>query len=110
MKNSYTFEDVQGMTFEQLGGIDDPMLLMSTTHVSPMLVRYIVRTKQLEARYAGVELPDLLRAIDLAAAFHRDWPFAVGQGAPVSKRDARVDAYLDALDDSEPMKALRAKR
>jgi hypothetical protein len=47
----YTFEEVRGLTFAELGAIDDPMALMATGSLAPMLIRYIVRTVQLESRY-----------------------------------------------------------
>jgi len=42
--NQHTYDDVQEMTYQQLGEINDAMQLMSTGHVSPILVRYVVRT------------------------------------------------------------------
>ncbi|QBR04184.1 hypothetical protein [Paraburkholderia pallida] len=91
----YTLQEVSRMTYAELGAIEDPMTLMSTGGVSPMLVRYMVRTGQLESRYPGVALPMLLRAITQAAATV-DWPLAtVAQAAPLAVQDAAVDAYLD---------------
>jgi hypothetical protein len=91
-----TFDEVQQLTYADLGAIDDPMDLASTGFVSPMLVRYVVRTGQLESRYPGVALPVLLDAINKAATVIA-WPVDVGQQAPVAKRDPAVDAYLDDL-------------
>jgi hypothetical protein len=107
--NQYTFEDVKKMTFEQLGAIDDPWLLIATGLTSPMLLRYVVRTGQLETRYAGATLPNVLQALDrAAAATHGGWPFDVSQKAPLAVCDADVDKYLDALDTTRPVKELKA--
>lgn len=93
----YTMEEVSRMTYAELGAIDDPMALMSTGGVSPMLVRYVVRTGQRESRYPGVALPMLLRAIS-EAAVTVGWPLAtVAQAAPLAVQDATVDAYLDNI-------------
>jgi len=92
----YSLEEVGLMSFEQVGAIEDPMDLASTGFISPMLVRYVVRTEQLEARYSGIALPKLLAAIDKAATVI-DWSLIVGQKMPGEERDARVDAYLDEI-------------
>jgi hypothetical protein len=39
--------EVRAMSFEQLGAVEDPMDLMATGSVAPILVRYAVRTGQL---------------------------------------------------------------
>lgn len=72
------------------------MQLMSTHFVSPMLVRYVVRTGQLEQRYSGLSLTTLLNALNLAATMIQ-LPPGVTQKAPSATRDAEVDGYLDAL-------------
>jgi hypothetical protein len=91
----YTLEEVSRMTYDQLGAIEDPMALMSTSGVSAMLVRYMVRTGQRETRYPGIALPMLLHAISEAAATV-SWPLdTVAQAAPLAVQDAAVDAYLD---------------
>lgn len=92
----FTFEEILGLTYTELGAIDDPMQLAATGHVSPMLVRYVVRTGQLDERYRGVPLRVLLDAIDLAAA-RIEWLDGVGQKAPLAAKDAEVEAYLDEL-------------
>ncbi|RKP44701.1 hypothetical protein D7S86_27105 [Pararobbsia silviterrae] len=84
------------MSFEELGAIKDPMDLGSTGFVAPILVRYVVRTDQLQARYAGASLPTLLRAINVAAA-HAHFPPEIGQLAPRAVRSAIVDRYLDGI-------------
>ena len=92
----YTFAEVLRMTSEELGGIDDPMQLAATENVSPMLVRYVIRTSQLDERYRGVPLRALLGAIDIAAD-KVGWPETVGQKVPLATKDAEVEAYLDVL-------------
>ncbi|REE21218.1 hypothetical protein B0G71_4370 [Paraburkholderia sp. BL27I4N3] len=92
----FTFDEVQSMTFAQLGAVEDAMDLMATGFISPMLVRYMFRTEQLAARYPGVALPALLNAINKAATMIA-FPPEVGQKAPVAVRDEVVDAYLDEL-------------
>lgn len=97
MQLGYSLAEVRRMTFDELGSIQDPMSLMNTNSVSPMLVRYIIRTGQLENRYPGIELPALLSAIDKAATT-LIWPLqTVAQKASRAKQDADVDAYLDEL-------------
>ncbi|WP_460901100.1 hypothetical protein [Paraburkholderia jirisanensis] len=91
----YTMEQVSRMTYAELGAIEDPMDLMATGGVAPMLVRYMVRTGQRDTRYPGIALPMLLRAITEAAATV-GWPLdTVAQAAPLAVEDATVDAYLD---------------
>ena len=102
-----SYDDVQKLSYAQLGAIDDPMALMATGQVSPILVRYAVRTGQLLGRYGDVPLPVLMDAIGRAAAIQGSWPFAVGQRAPDAVRDKDVDAYLDALDALDPLKILK---
>jgi hypothetical protein len=93
----YTLDEVRSMTFAELGAVEDPMDLMATTSVAPMLVRYVVRTGQLDSRYPGIALPPLMDAI-LAAASIIPWQLdTVGQKAPRATRDSDVDAYLDSL-------------
>jgi hypothetical protein len=92
----YSFEDVRRMSYAQLGAIEDPMDLMATGFVSPMLVRYVVRTDQLEQRYANIALPVLLDALN-KAVLNVAWPPEVGQRAPQARRDQIVDNYLDEL-------------
>ena len=92
----FTFEDVLSLTFDELGAIEDPMQLAATAQVSPMLVRYVIRTDQLEERYRGVRMRTLLGAIVVAAAAVK-WPNVVGQKALLAQKDADVDAYLDEL-------------
>jgi hypothetical protein len=92
----YTFEEVKGLTFAELGAIDDPMALMATGSLAPMLIRYIVRTVQLESRYPGVSFADLLNALNNAAAMI-PFPPEVGQRAPIAQRAGVVDEYLDEL-------------
>ncbi|AVA33802.1 hypothetical protein [Cupriavidus metallidurans] len=92
----FTFEEILGLTATELGAIDDPMQLAATGQASPMLVRYVVRTGQLDERYRGVPLRVLLDAINLAAA-RIEWPEEVGQKAPLAAKDAEVEAYLDEL-------------
>lgn len=97
MNQRYTIEEVRGMTFAQLGAIEDPFELMNKLTVSPMLVRYLVRTDQLKKRYPDVELPKLLDAIDIAAAVVQ-WPiFTVGQTLHLATQDPEVDKYLDEI-------------
>ncbi|HGL6714605.1 hypothetical protein NTJ56_20830 [Burkholderia contaminans] len=92
----YTLKEISAMSFAQLGAVDDPMLLMACGSMGPILVRYVIRTGQLDARYQGVALPVLLDAILLAAS-NLPWPPEVGQQAPLAKQSAEVDAYLDSL-------------
>lgn len=93
----FELDEVRAMSFEQLGAIEDPVDLMATGSVAPILVRYTVRTGQLERRYPGIALPTLLDAI-MKSATMIDWPLAtVAQKAPQAKQDADVDAYLDEL-------------
>ncbi|WP_434666858.1 hypothetical protein P5W99_37690 [Paraburkholderia sp. A3BS-1L] len=92
----YSFEEVKRMSFAQLGAVEDPMDLMTTGFASPMLVRYVVRTGQLDERYPNIALPELLDVINEAAAVVQ-WSPEVGQRAPMAKRDPIVDQYLDAL-------------
>jgi len=92
----YTYEEVLNLTFRELGAIVDPLQLAATQHVSPMLVRYVIRTDQLEVRYPGVRLRTLLGAIEVAAKKVK-WPDVVGQNAPLAIVDTAVDAYLDEL-------------
>lgn len=92
----YSFEDVRQMSFEQLAAIDDPMQLSATGFISPMLVRYVVRTGQLDARYGGRSLSTLLEAID-SATVNIVLPAIVGQKIPLAVRDSAVDSYLDDL-------------
>lgn len=105
----YSIEEVRGMTYEQLGAIDDPFELMATTSMSPMLVRYVVRTGQLEARYPNVPLPTLLDVMNQAAGEHIDWPFAASQHSPAGVQNEEVDAYLNVLDTYEPIRKLLGK-
>jgi hypothetical protein len=107
--NQYTYDDVQQMTYAQLGAIDDAMLLTSTGHVSPMLVRYIVRTGQLEKRYPGVLITTLLGAIDNAAAEAMEWPFSASQLSTLGIQHEQVDAYLNALGTYESMRFIAAR-
>lgn len=94
---SYSFVEVNGLSFEALGKIDDPLELMSTGFVSPILARYVVRTGQLDIRYPNIDLPALLMAINFAAT-SIPWPLStVAQKAPLAIRDPDVDAYLDQL-------------
>lgn len=92
----YSFEDVRQMRFEQLAAIEDPMQLAATGFISPMLVRYVVRTGQLESRYPGSALSTLLGAIDKATV-RIDLPVIVRQKIPLAVRDSAVDSYLDDL-------------
>ena len=92
----YSQDDVGRMNFEQVGAIEDPLELSATGFISPMLVRYVVRTEQLKVRYPEITLPALLNAIDKAATMIA-WPEIVGQKLPGAERDSSVDAYLDAL-------------
>lgn len=93
----FKLDDVRAMSFEQLGAIEDPMDLMATGSIAPILVRYVVRTGQLERRYSGIALTTLLDAI-MKSATMIDWPLdTVAQKAPLGKQDAGVDAYLDKL-------------
>lgn len=93
------------MSFEQLGAIDNPMELTNTGHVSPMVVRYVVRTGQLSQRFPVMALPQLLDAIDGACAAHEqsskmarlDWVKNISQPLQAAERDSMVDAYLDAI-------------
>lgn len=74
-----------------------PMGLMATSSVAPILVRYMVRTDQLESRFPGVTLPMLLSAM-ASTATKFEWPLmTVAQTAPLARQDAAVDEYLDAL-------------
>jgi hypothetical protein len=91
-----TFKEVQELTYADLGAIEDPMDIASTGFVFLMLVRYVVRTGQLDSRYPGVALPVLLDAINKAATVLA-WPVDVGQKAPIAERDSAVEAYLDDL-------------
>lgn len=92
----YSFEEVSQMSFEQLAAIEDPMQLAATGFISPMLVRYVVRTGQLDSRYAGRALSTLLGAIDKATV-RIDLPVIVQQKIPLAVRDSAVDSYLDDL-------------
>lgn len=105
-----SYNDVQKLSYEQLAAIDDPMALMATGQVSPILLRYVVRTEQLQGRYGEVPLPILMDAIGRAAAIQGDWPFAVGQKAPQAVRDKDVDDYLDRLDALGPLKILKEQQ
>ncbi|VVE84457.1 hypothetical protein [Pandoraea sputorum] len=91
-----TFEDVKRMTFEELEAIDDPVDLAHIGALSPLLVRYVVRTGQLHLRYDGVALPALLEAINKAVPVTR-LPPEVWRKIPFATRDDDVDAYLDRL-------------
>lgn len=102
-----SYQDVQKLSYAQLGAIDDPMVLMNTTQVSPILIRYVVRTGQLASRYGDTPLPVLLNAVSHAAAQHSAWPFEVSQAAPLCEANQAVDAYLDALDALPPLKSLK---
>lgn len=93
----YTMEDVSLLTYAELGAIEDPALLMATGGVAPMLIRYIVRTGQLDNRFPGISLTMLLSAIGKAAA-NVEWPIeTVAQLAPQAVQNAVVDQYLDTL-------------
>jgi hypothetical protein len=61
------FEEVKRMSFARLGAVEDPMNLMATGFVARMLVRYAVRTVQLDERYPGIALPVSLDAMNKAA-------------------------------------------
>ena len=101
----YNFSEVRSMSFEQLGAIDDPMDLVNTGHVSPMVVRYVVRTGQLTQRYPVVTLPQLLDAIDGACVAYEQsskaaplhWSNNLSQPLQAAVGDTVVDEYLDAL-------------
>jgi hypothetical protein len=85
------------MTFTELGEIEDPFELMDKLTVSPMLVRYMVQTAQLETRYPGVQLPELLDAIDIAVA-RVQWPiFTVGQTLHLAEHNPEIEKYLDEI-------------
>ncbi|VVE87674.1 hypothetical protein PBR20603_01611 [Pandoraea bronchicola] len=93
----YELDEVRAMSFERLGAIEDPVDLMATGSIAPILVRYAVRTGQLERRYPGVALSALLDAI-MKSATMINWPLdTVAQKAPQAKQDADVDTYLDEL-------------
>jgi len=101
----YKYEEVLAMTFNQLGSIADPMLLMATGRVSPMVVRYVVRTDQLKFRFADASLPDLLEAVNAAHLAwdggnpeqQRDWAERLSQQIPIAEQDCGVDSYLDEI-------------
>lgn len=103
--HQYSFAEVRAMSFEQLGAIDSSMELTNTGHVSPMVVRYVVRTGQLNQRFPVVTLPQLLDAIDGACAAHEQssraaplhWVNDVSQPLQAAVGDSTVDAYLDAI-------------
>ena len=92
-----TFEQIRLMTYEELGAIEDPMDLAYIECLSPMFVAYVVRTDQLDSRYAGVALPELLNAINNAMTM-LPWNDEAVRKSPAIQRDAAVDAYLDSLD------------
>lgn len=93
----YTMEDVSRMTYAELGVIEDPAHLMATGGVAPMLIRYIVRTGQLDNRFPGISLTMLLSAIGKAAA-KVEWPIqTVAQLVPQAVQNTVVDQYLDTL-------------
>lgn len=101
----YNFSEVRSMSFEELGAIEDSMALVNTGHVSPMVVRYVVRTGQLDQRYPAVPLPQLLDAIDCACAEYEqsskaaplDWVNSISQPLQAATGSNVVDEYLDAL-------------
>ncbi len=97
MDQNCTMDEIRGMSYDELGAIEDPSTLMSGLTVSPMIVRYMVRTGQLATRYPGVDLPTLLDAIDSAAAIV-EWPyFTGGQTLHLVEHDAEVEKYLDEI-------------
>lgn len=95
---NYSIEDVSRMTFSQLRAITDPMTLMGTGSIAPMVVRYAVRTDQLESLFPNKTMPELLHVIAHAAPIIEDrWTFHVQQTMPSGARDDEVDSYLKAL-------------
>jgi hypothetical protein len=99
----YNFDEAQQLGYEGLGAVSDPSLLTATGYISPMLVRYVVRTGQLEQRYPGVPVGLLLNALNLAGAkseYSGDKMRMqkLGPKIQAAERDAEVDVYLDELD------------
>ncbi|ASL43974.1 hypothetical protein bAD24_I10810 [Burkholderia sp. AD24] len=99
----YKLDDIKRMSFRQLGKIEDPMTLSACGSIAPILVRYVVRTGQLNERFLGMPLPVLLDSM-LVAASKLPWPAEVGQCAPLGERNADVDTYLDNLQQFEKTK------
>lgn len=103
--SQYKYEEVLEMTFDQLGSIADPMMLMATGCVAPMVIRYVVRTNQLRDRFAHASLPDLLEAVNAAHLAwdggkpeqQRDWSECLSQQIPIAEQDSGVDCYLDEI-------------
>lgn len=91
-----TFEAVRQMTYEDFETIADPMELTTMGLLSPLLVAYVVRTGQLELRYAGIALPDLLDAINNAGTMIPWCPVAL-RSFCAEQPVAVMDAYLDRL-------------
>lgn len=101
----YTYEAVKNMTFAGLGAIEDPTELMGTGFASPLVVRYIVRTGQLQERYPSISLIDLLEAIQAAGAawefksseMQQHWVYKLSQLVQAGVRNPVVDEYLDSI-------------
>ncbi|MGK3726793.1 hypothetical protein [Stenotrophomonas sp. 6O] len=93
------------MSFDQLGAIENSLELSNTGRVSPMIIRYVVRTGQLRARFPVVPLVQLLDAVDGACIAYEQsskaaplhWVNNVSQPLQVAAGDAVVDEYLDAI-------------
>jgi hypothetical protein len=90
--------EVRLMSYDQLGAIADPMALMATGSTASLTLRYLVRTGQLERRFPGQALPELLHVMAHAAPLvQARWTFDVMQKLPQGVQDDDVDAYLDEL-------------
>lgn len=103
--SQYKYEEVLAMTFDQLGSITDPTMLMATGCVSPMVIRYVIRTGQLEDRFAHSSLSELLEAVNAAHLVwdggkpeqQRAWAERLSQQIPIADRNSGVDSYLDEI-------------
>lgn len=92
----YTLKEITAMSFAALGAIEDPIALMACGSPAPIVVRYAVRTGQLDTRYPNLTPHALLDAIFLAAG-RLPMPAKVGQLVTHGKKNADVDEYLDSL-------------
>lgn len=92
----YSREEAIALGFIGLGAVEDPLDLMAAASIAPIVIRYMVRNGQLEARFPGVDIETLFRTIE-HSAIKLNWPFEVQQSIPLGERNAAVDAYLDEL-------------
>lgn len=92
----YTLDEVRAMSFEQLGAIDDPMMLMATGTTAALTVRYLVRTNQLDLIKPRRTLPEVLHVMAHAATLV-PWTIELGQLIPQARQTKVVDDYVAAL-------------